>query len=205
MLVDVNVTELTSCEGVVEGVRVEEGSGEDSEPGDVVRVLEGNNTSCAGREKVECEVEEEEDKVYRDLFLISFAATPGNIASAIAVYFMRRNYWMGQSVCVCVCVAMFVLMLALFLSPSPSPSPSPPLSLSLSLSPAVSMFSTTASVFLLYVAQTEIFVVVVLCLFTALSTPAWNDSNLLNSDLYPTHLRLVIQPIEGGASLISCH
>ena len=55
--------------------------------------------------------------------------------------------------------------------------------------PAISMFASTASVFLLYVAHTEVFVVVVLCLFTALSTPAWNDTSLLNSDLYPTHLR----------------
>ena len=35
-------------------------------------------------------------KVYRDSFFVSASALPGNIASAIAVYFLRRNYWLGK-------------------------------------------------------------------------------------------------------------
>ncbi len=45
------------------------------------------------------------------------------------------------------------------------------------------------SVFLLYVSSSELFVVVMLCIFTAVSTPAWNDSSLLIAELYPTYLR----------------
>ena len=35
-------------------------------------------------------------RVYRDSFFVSASAFPGNIASAIAVYFLRRNYWLGK-------------------------------------------------------------------------------------------------------------
>ena len=66
--------------------------------GEVVTSLtEGVNSSCEGvsGEEVECEEGEESGRLYRDLFLVAAAASPGNIASAIAVYFMRRNYWMG--------------------------------------------------------------------------------------------------------------
>ena len=35
-------------------------------------------------------------KIYRDSFFITASAFPGNIASAIAVYFLRRNYWLGK-------------------------------------------------------------------------------------------------------------
>jgi len=56
----------------------------------------------------------------------------------------------------------------------------------------MSLFASTASVFVLYVVHSEVFVVVMLCVFTALSTPAWNDSNLLIAELYPTHLRYVV-------------
>jgi VNT family MFS transporter (synaptic vesicle glycoprotein 2) len=51
------------------------------------------------------------------------------------------------------------------------------------------MFSSTASTFLLFVSSSEVFVVVVLCVFTAVVTPAWNDTGLLIAELYPTHLR----------------
>lgn len=54
---------------------------------------------------------------------------------------------------------------------------------------AFSLFASTMSAFLLYVSNAEIFVVVMLCVFTAVSTPAWNDSSLLIAELYPTHLR----------------
>lgn len=39
------------------------------------------------------EEEEDDDRVYRDNFIISASALPGNIVSAIAVYFLRRNGW----------------------------------------------------------------------------------------------------------------
>ena len=94
--VGVNVTGLSSCEGEVIG----RGGGEvgSGEFGELVRVLEGGNaTSCEGVGQVECEGEES-GSVYRDLFFVAASASVGNIASAIGVYFMRRNYWMGQSI-----------------------------------------------------------------------------------------------------------
>ena len=92
----VNVTGLSSCGGEVRGGGGG-GGGEaaSGEFGELVRVLKGGNASCEGVRGVECEKEEEEGSVYRDLFFVSASATVGNIASAIAVYFMRRNYWMG--------------------------------------------------------------------------------------------------------------
>ena len=54
---------------------------------------------------------------------------------------------------------------------------------------AFSLFVSTITVFLLYVESSELFVVIVLCVFTAVSTPAWNDSSLLIAELYPTRLR----------------
>ena len=46
---------------------------------------------------VECEIESSEDsKVYRDSFLIAASAAPGNVVSAFAVYYFRRNVWMGM-------------------------------------------------------------------------------------------------------------
>ena len=46
------------------------------------------------------------------------------------------------------------------------------------------MFATSVSVFLLYIATSEIFVVAILCLFNAISTPSWNYTIV---ELYPTH------------------
>ena len=51
------------------------------------------------------------------------------------------------------------------------------------------MFATSVSVFLLYIDTSEIFVVAMLCLFNAISTPSWNDTSLIIAELYPTHLR----------------
>ena len=51
------------------------------------------------------------------------------------------------------------------------------------------MFATSVSVFLLYVTNSETFVVAMLCLFNAISTPSWNDTSLIIIELYPTHLR----------------
>lgn len=45
------------------------------------------------------------------------------------------------------------------------------------------------SSFLLFASSAEVFVVMVLCVFTLVSTPAWNDTSLLIAELYPTHLR----------------
>eukprot|EP00731_Ephydatia_muelleri_P012149 Em0006g1043a len=87
-------------------------------------------------------------QVYEESFYIAGSALPGNILSAFAVYFLRRNYWL-----------------------------------------AFSLFASTCSAFLLYVVTTPVFVVTVLCLFNAISTPAWNDGSLLIAELYPTHLR----------------
>lgn len=54
---------------------------------------------------------------------------------------------------------------------------------------AFSLVVSTVSVFLLYLVHDEAVVVVMLCLFAALSTPAWNDSSLIIAEVYPTHLR----------------
>ena len=54
---------------------------------------------------------------------------------------------------------------------------------------AFALFASTLSVFLLYVVTIEAYVVLILCIFTAVSTPAWNDTSLLIAELYPTHLR----------------
>ena len=59
--------------------------------------------------------------------------------------------------------------------------------------PAFSLFASTLSVFLLYVVHSEVVVVIMLCLFAAISTPAWNDTSLIVAEVYPTHLRYVHQ------------
>ena len=51
------------------------------------------------------------------------------------------------------------------------------------------MFVSTASVFLLYIDSSEVFVIAMLCIFTAVSTPAWNDTSLIMAEVYPTNLR----------------
>ncbi len=45
---------------------------------------------------VDCREIDDDDRVYRDNFIIAASALPGNIVSAIAVYFFRRNYWLGR-------------------------------------------------------------------------------------------------------------
>lgn len=57
------------------------------------------------------------------------------------------------------------------------------------LSPAFVLFCAAVASFLLFVSSAEVSVVVVLCVFTAVITPAWNDTSLLIAELYPTHLR----------------
>lgn len=108
-----------------------------------------SNQSCDERDlpPVVCR-EPDSFKVYRDSFFVSASALPGNIASAIAVYYLTRKYWLSFS-----------------------------------------LLASTVAVILLFFVHSEVFVVVMLCLFTALSTPAWNDSTLIIAEVYPTHLR----------------
>lgn len=92
----VNVSGLSVCNGsVVVGGEENSGSGEGVSV-ELVNVLEGVNSTC-GDVEVECKEKKRSNKnIYRDLFLVSGAAFPGNVASAIAVYFLRRNYWLGN-------------------------------------------------------------------------------------------------------------
>ena len=116
---------------------------------------------------------EDNSRVYRDSFFVSASAFPGNIASAFAVYFLQRNYWLGKSETFY--HQKYYLPFCLLLSPLPVI--------------AFSLLISTVTVFLLYLKNSEAFVVVMLCIFTAVSTPAWNDSSLIIAELYPTHLR----------------
>ena len=67
-----------------------------------------------------CEVEDlygliscgsSDEKVYRDSFIISASAFPGNVASAFAVYFLRRNYWMGEFISSVLSVLIMIFFL----------------------------------------------------------------------------------------------
>ena len=56
------------------------------------------NSTCSSAlldSKIDCQ-KPDSFAVYRDSFFVSASALPGNIASAIAVYFLRRNYWLGK-------------------------------------------------------------------------------------------------------------
>lgn len=53
-------------------------------------------------------------QVYQESFYIAGSALPGNILSAVAVYFLRRNYWLGMFLrvcvlCVYVCFGVYIL------------------------------------------------------------------------------------------------
>lgn len=43
--------------------------------------------------------------------------------------------------------------------------------------------------FLLYVIHSEVGAIAVLCVFKAITIPAWNVTSLLSVDLYPTAMR----------------
>ena len=45
-----------------------------------------------------------DSQIYRDAFIITASAFPGNIAAAIGVYFIQRNLWLGKS-----CIAPLVV------------------------------------------------------------------------------------------------
>ena len=63
-------------------------------------VESGENATCE-KSVDPCEAVQD-NRVYRDNFFVAASALPGNLASAVAVYFLRRNYWLGECVCVCV-------------------------------------------------------------------------------------------------------
>ena len=50
------------------------------------------------------ELEVDLEKEYFYDFLIAASAFPGNVVSAIAVYFLTRSYWLGKGNVMCVCV-----------------------------------------------------------------------------------------------------
>ena len=54
----------------------------------------GGNATCE-RSVDPCE-QVQDYRVYRDNFFVAASALPGNLASAVAVYFLRRNYWLGE-------------------------------------------------------------------------------------------------------------
>ena len=61
-----------------------------------------SNDSCATGDvnewPIQCLLKEDDFRVYRDSFFISASALPGNIVSAVAVYFFTRKYWLGKTV-----------------------------------------------------------------------------------------------------------
>lgn len=65
---------------------------------DELLVTPNSNSTCDEdllESEIDCEISDS-FTVYRDSFFVSASALPGNIASAIAVYFLRRNYWLGE-------------------------------------------------------------------------------------------------------------
>ena len=48
---------------------------------------------------------------------------------------------------------------------------------------------STISIFLLYVVNSKVVSVVILCLFNAISNPAWNACNVIITDIYATSVR----------------
>ena len=65
----------------------------------LVEGVDGTNSTCKSgdltKSTLECR-KHDSFALYRDSFFVSASALPGNIASAIAVYFLRRNYWLGK-------------------------------------------------------------------------------------------------------------
>ena len=60
--------------------------------------VEESNCSKWENPEINCR-KEDDNRIYKDSFLIATSALPGNVLSAVAVYFLRRNYWLGQSWC----------------------------------------------------------------------------------------------------------
>ncbi len=55
-----------------------------------------DNVNCEDEDYKDIECKAPKSGIYRDSFFITASALPGNVASAIAVYFLRRNYWLGE-------------------------------------------------------------------------------------------------------------
>lgn len=61
------------------------------------RVLNASLEGCELEDKhEEIKCDPPKSTLYRDSFIISASGIPGNIASAFAVYFFPRNYWLGE-------------------------------------------------------------------------------------------------------------
>lgn len=93
----------------------------------LVENINGTNSTCTNsdlsKSMLECR-KPDSFALYRDSFFVSASALPGNIASAIAVYFLRRNYWLGKT-------STRIYTSASHPSPLPHP-PTPPFQVSLS-------------------------------------------------------------------------
>ena len=59
-------------------------------------------------------------------------------------------------------------------------------------STAFTSFCSTVSVFLLFFVHSEIYSVVILCMFKAITIPLWNVTTLLIVEIYPTSHRQVL-------------
>lgn len=92
-----SAVEIQGSSTVWENVDV---NGNNSNPSEFKKLLNQNaHQNCGDSvynllKKIQCNPPD--SRVYRDSFFISASAFPGNIASAFAVYFFRRNYWMGK-------------------------------------------------------------------------------------------------------------
>ena len=60
----------------------------------------------------------------------------------------------------------------------------------LSLHKAFSLLCSTVSVFLLFFVHSEVYSVLILCLYKVITVPEWNVIQLLVVEIYPTSLRL---------------
>ena len=61
-------------------------------------IFNSNSTTCKNQvtdSSINCN-QSDISTVYRDSFFISAATLPGYIVSAVAVYLLRRNYWLGE-------------------------------------------------------------------------------------------------------------
>jgi hypothetical protein len=68
-----------------------------TDPSELVLARDSNSTCDQEllESTIDCEMSDS-FTVYRDSFFVSASALPGNIASAIAVYFLTRKYWLGE-------------------------------------------------------------------------------------------------------------
>lgn len=54
------------------------------------------NSTCSENQYADIMCRSDDFRVYRDSFIVSGSAIPGVLVSATAVYFLRRNYWLGK-------------------------------------------------------------------------------------------------------------